>query len=417
LRELPWKRVTGALVVVALLGTAGPAAAAPGDLDPSFSTDGKRVVQLPGGTYEYHYSVAVQRDGKTLLAGTLFARPSNSELFVIRLRRGGRLDRSFSGDGLRRINITPGHDFAHEVLVQPDGKILLAGAASCAPNCYNYFLAVRLLPDGRRDRSFGTAGVVRINFPYSLNEAAWSVALDSRDRIVLAGGVELYGHDMAVARLLPDGRLDRRFSGDGRAVVEDTGISVTAYAVDIDSGDGVVTAGNHFAAARFHSNGSKDESFGETGFVGLGEFIAEDVHVMKDGRIVSMGRTHDMQMAAMRLRPDGSPDALFGQGGVGGFPMDCACDSRGGLVHRGKVVLVGEAHYGEGDDEKFGFAVARLTGDGEPDASFGNDGMVVTTFPVYWAVATDVAIRSDGKIVVAGPYMEDRMVVVRYLWD
>ena len=86
-------------------------------------------------------------------------------------------------------------------------------------------------------------------------------------------------------------------------------------------------------------------------------------------------------------------------------------------MHRGKVVLVGEVRYGEGDDEKFGFSVGRLTREGEPDASFGNDGMVLTTFPVYWTVATDVAMTSDEKIVVAGPYMEDRMVVVRYLRD
>jgi uncharacterized delta-60 repeat protein len=405
------------LVVAALLGPGGFAVAAPGDLDPSFSSNAKRVVQLPGGTYEYYYSVAVQPDGKILLAGTLFARPGNSELFVIRLHSGGRLDRSFGGDGLRRINITPGHDLAQALLVQPDGKILLAGAASCAPDCYNHFLAVRLLPDGRRDRSFGAGGVVKVDFPYSLNEAAWSAALDSRGRIVLAGGLQLSGHDMAVVRLLPGGRLDRRFGDDGLAVVEDTGIAVTAYAVDVDSRDRVVTAGNHFAAARFHSNGNLDESFGDSGLVGFGEFIAEDVHVMKDGRIVSMGGTRDQQMAAMRLRAYGSPDTLFGQGGLAGFPMDCACDSRGGLVHKGKVVLVGEGQYGEGDDEKFGFAVGRFTVDGETDASFGNKGLLFTTFPVYWTVATDVAMSSDDKFLVAGPYMEDRMVAVRYLWD
>lgn len=87
------------------------------------------------------------------------------------------------------------------------------------------------------------------------------------------------------------------------------------------------------------------------------------------------------------------------------------------MVHRGRAVLVGEAIHVEGDDTKFGFAVARLTPRGHPDPSFGLDGLVVTLFPIYEAVATDVAIGPDDRIVVMGTYMHDRLVVARYLWD
>jgi uncharacterized delta-60 repeat protein len=294
-----------------------------GDLDPSFSGDGKRVIRLPegAGTYERHYSVAVRPDGKILLAGTLFGRV-DSDLFVIRLTRGGRLDRSFSGDGMRRIDITSSGDTGADLLLQADGKILLAGTTSCEPWCYNHFLVVRLLENGRLDKGFGSNGFVRIDFRPSLNDTAWGLSLDRRSRIVVAGGLDHAGgeHDMAVARLHPNGSLDRRFSQDGLARVEDTGISLNAYAVTTHPQGGVIPAGNHFAASRFNPNGSLDTTFGEDGLVGLGEFIADDVDVMRDGRIVSMGNTQDLRMAAMRLHPDGSPDAAFGQGGIGGFP-------------------------------------------------------------------------------------------------
>ncbi|HEX7269881.1 MAG TPA: hypothetical protein VF256_20995, partial [Streptosporangiaceae bacterium] len=121
----------------------------------------------------------------------------------------GDLDTSFSGDGKKTINFG-GVDAANVVLVQPNGRIVVAGGGAAA----NRFCVARLRSNGVLDTAFGPGGKRVIGFGGGSDfESAFGAALQRDGKIVLAGGS---GVRAAVARLNPNGSLDTTFSGDGK---------------------------------------------------------------------------------------------------------------------------------------------------------------------------------------------------------
>ena len=132
--------------------------------DPSFQGDdmidrGSFCVRF-GTVLDAARSAALQADGKIVVAGTSFADGSNENLAITRIEpETGLPDRTFDGDGERTIDLGGG-DSVHSVLVQPNGKIVLAGAGTAAEN----FVVTRLNADGSTDASFGGDGVLDIDF-------------------------------------------------------------------------------------------------------------------------------------------------------------------------------------------------------------------------------------------------------------
>jgi uncharacterized delta-60 repeat protein len=105
-----------------------PVKAAPGDLDPGFDTDGKVTTVVQAGAYSRSADIAVQPDGKLIVAGT------SAFLFnyfcLVRYHPTGALDTSFDGDGIVLMSLAssnPNRDQLNAAAVQPDGKILIAG--------------------------------------------------------------------------------------------------------------------------------------------------------------------------------------------------------------------------------------------------------------------------------------------------
>jgi uncharacterized delta-60 repeat protein len=121
-------------------------AAAPreGDLDTSFSGDDK-VTTTFGGT-DTAAALALQADGKIVVAGT-----SNGNFALTRYRTTGGLDTSFSGDGRVTTNFG-GDDRAYAVALQSDGKIVVAGTSN------DNFALARYLSSGALDTSFSDDG-------------------------------------------------------------------------------------------------------------------------------------------------------------------------------------------------------------------------------------------------------------------
>src|SRR6266542_2803930 len=141
---------------------------------------------------------------------------------ALALAAGGELDPSFAGDGWAEVDLGEA-EFAHAVAVQRNGRIVVAGETDCPLAVC--FALVRFLPDGHLDWSFGANGVVRTMFARYGASRAYDVAVQPNGRIV-AVGMRFRGGDaqddelFAVARYLPDGRLDRSFSRDGLASVD-----------------------------------------------------------------------------------------------------------------------------------------------------------------------------------------------------
>jgi uncharacterized delta-60 repeat protein len=218
---------------------------------------------------------------------------------------------------------------------------------------------------GDPDLTFGQDGFVRTKFSFISQEGAFGVALDDRGRIVAVGGNE---GKFAVARYRPNGRLDRLFAGDGK---------VTSHIQD-------------------------------------GPAVAEDVAIEVDGRIVAAGFLSRANgtggFALLRYRSSGHPDRSFGVNGrvITEFGRVIAEGTSIAIQPNGKIVVAG------GFRNKF--ALARYLSDGSLDRSFGSGGLVTTNLGPGEEVARDVAIRSDGKIVVVGG-TNGRFGVVRYRRD
>jgi uncharacterized delta-60 repeat protein len=259
-----------------------------GTLDTTFSSDGKRTVNLTAGD-DWATAVAIDSAGRIVVVGhasgeygvarlnpdgsldasfshdgiarTLFGRPDGAEtvalssigeivaagggygdMGIVVYHSNGRLDRGFSGDGRRRISFGAGNSAAEGVLVQANGRILVAGSTDNGRE--NHFALARLEPGGRLDRAFGGDGRVTTNFA-GLNELAFGITREPDGKIVAAGlGGRRQG--FAIARYHRDGTLDKTFGGDGKVVKDASGSGVRsgANAVTIDSLGRILAAGS-----------------------------------------------------------------------------------------------------------------------------------------------------------------------------
>ena len=207
------------LALVGLVLAAG-AVANPGDPDPGFGGDGIVYVDS-GSSNDVFHAVHPAGDGAAYAAGALSMEVDNSADFsVVRLLRNGNPDPAFGTGGIAWIDTTGDADVAHDIALQADGKLLLAG--SLENGAYSDFGLVRLLESGQPDTGFGEdagngqrRGYVRLNIgpTTSINDAATSLAVQSSGRIVVAGrgyaedGSFTYAR-YALARFLADGSLD-----------------------------------------------------------------------------------------------------------------------------------------------------------------------------------------------------------------
>ncbi len=210
--------------------------------DPSFSANGKDNYNYPGDISSR--AVAIAPDDKIVVTGCLQTGGSlGFEIFVLRYTTAGILDDTLAGDGIVIFGFNLGgdnYDCAYAVLVQPDGKIVVAGSTRYAAGDTDFAIA-RLLPDGTLDPSFSDLvsgdGRSRVAFDQGgESDSANSLALDARGRIVVGGEAEDSDENYrtAIARLLPNGSLDSvpgSFGSGGRYAPNDSRSGVTGIAV------------------------------------------------------------------------------------------------------------------------------------------------------------------------------------------
>jgi uncharacterized delta-60 repeat protein len=158
-----------------------------GDLDVSFSGDGKVITDFSGRT-DAAAAIVIQPDGKILVAGSSVVSRS-SDFVLARYLPNGALDSTFSGDGKLRNNFD-GNETARAVALQPDGKIVVAGTRTTSQG--DDFLLARYLPNGNLDTSFSGNGWVTTDL--GSNERAKGVAVQPDGKIVAAGGWRAQQH-------------------------------------------------------------------------------------------------------------------------------------------------------------------------------------------------------------------------------
>lgn len=295
------------------------AQAAPGDLDTSFGNGGK--VTTPFGTNQSQIrAIVIQTDGKIVVAGDTND-GSNNDFALARYNTDGSLDTSFGTGGKIITPIGSGTDAAFAVAIQSDGKIVLAGYAHNGAN-YDFALA-RYNTDGTLDPAFGTGGKVTTPFGGG-NDYAFAMKIQSDGKIVVAGRASNgTDDDFALARYNPNGMLDTGFGAGGKVTtpIGSGNDYLTGLALQTDGkivvggvNDG---AAQDFALARYNTDGSLDTSFGTGGKVitsiGNNADLANAVVIQADGKIVAVGDRVNGQreFALARYNSNGSLDSTL----------------------------------------------------------------------------------------------------------
>jgi uncharacterized delta-60 repeat protein len=366
--RLPWLAVTGSAMIAAFIVDIQLADGAGGSLDQTFGQSG-RVMTDFSATTDIAYAVALQPDSKLVVAGTSYANNDYSEeaFAVVRYNSNGTRDLSFGVNGKVTTDFPNLAAVPSTVIVQPDGKILVAGGAFPQFTFLGDFAMVRYNADGSPDASFGTGGIVRTRFSAG-GSYAYAAAVLSNGKIIAAGTVfvdfstdDSSNTDFGLVRYNPNGTIDRTFGNRGGVLTDFDGFNDDIQAVLIQPDGEIVAVGSaknaahyyDFALARYLANGSIDASFGVAGKVRT-DFGASNL---------------DIAYGAA-LQPDG------------------------------KIVAAGTATLNDGS---YGdFAIARYNSNGMLDTSFSRDGRLTIDFGSILQSAYGVLVQSDGKIVTIG---------------
>ena len=163
-----------------------------GSLDRSFGTRGEVITNVPGPSSDVAAGEAIQPDGKIVEVGTasVFA-PDGSivgDFALTRFNADGSVDTHFGTNGSVLTNFGDGSIQAVGVAIQADGKIVVAGTLTNGEFVQEIVLA-RYNKDGSLDRSFGIGGEVLTDFGDDTSATAAGVAVDPNGRIVVAGTV------------------------------------------------------------------------------------------------------------------------------------------------------------------------------------------------------------------------------------
>lgn len=390
--------------------------AAPGDPDPTFDSDGKTMTAVSGNRDEAR-DVVVQTDGKIVVLGDSRSGSgeTTNDFSLVRYNADGSLDTSF-GTGGKVISPEAGNQLTSSLLILPDGKILAIGTGSENHGVVDYNVTVyRYNSDGSFDTTFGTGGKIIYNFP----DGSWAndAVLQPDGKIIIAGGID---GDFTVFRLNANGTLDTSFNSvgyntiqnssinatgvalqtDGKIVVcgkgnsanigfwgrfnsngtfEDSalrGLNMTIEHVAIQSDGKIVFAGEYsgldgkaFLITRYNSDKTLDTSFGNSGVNKTYTLAApSSLLIEPNGKILVGGYSQVSNVrnfALARYNTDGFLDVGFGNGGKIVTPIGADSSEIYGIARQadGKIVAAGFAFTGT-TSESVDFAVARYEGGG-----------------------------------------------------
>jgi len=398
------RRVPLLLLSLALLALARAGVAAPGDPDETFSSDG--IATADFGADERAYAVVVQPDGRIVAAGAR-VEDGAGDLALVRFDAGGALDPSFGAGGLVVTDLGADDEVVRGLALLPDGRLVAAGVSG------GDIVLVRYQADGTPDPSFGTGGVVTTDVAGG-SDSAHALQRTAGGKLLVAGSAftGLFT-DLALLRYEAGGARDTGFGSGGVATVAVGFDAAVARALAIQ-GDGRLlvagsadffTQGDEVALARFTAAGALDATFDGDGILTPsltnGDDAAHAVALQADGRIVVAGH-----MASGGAGHIAVLRRLVGGGLDPSFDLDGL-----GLYPLGSASAArGLLAQGDGRLLLAGWRVSggqsdvalmRLDADGAPDPGFGAGGVVVA--PVGAGDDAGEALAADGaRLVVAG---------------
>ncbi len=402
-------------------------------------------------------AMAVQADGKIVVATELVNGASNPDVLVSRYNSDGTLDTTFGTGGSTTFDFTSNQSLVREVVIDSAGRIMVVGSAQVG--IQTAFGAARLTSSGVLDASFGTGGTISNSFG-GVQSDALAVAIQADGKIVLGGFVGSgNAGNFALARYNDDGTLDDgsmtdstvgdSFGTGGTVITDYFGKRDVINSLAIQSDHKIVAAGvadtgsnptsRNFALARYNVDGTLDTTFGTamdgkvttdivtTPGITFSDDTANVVKIQTDGRIVvagaaavRIGLSNDTDMVVARydtngtldttFTPDPSRDSVAGTRRIHFAFADIAKD----LIVQpdGKYLVVGTINSSPSGSPNYSMGLARLINDdlvlpdGSLDTTFSGDGLQQTSLgSSYVASQTrdyDASLQPDGKLLVVG---------------
>lgn len=411
-----------------------------GQLDKTFSSSGVAQVYFAGSTSSLTQSVALDAQGRILVAAKV-GTAHGSRFGLARLLEDGSADLGFGTQGSVIDRFAAGFEATgSKVQVLPDGRILLAGL--------HYESEHRTLPalalfdaQGRPDPSFGDNGRQIVRLPGDLSMGtrdAWlppgvpgaeacdfAVQPDGHILLIANHHFELADHVGMLIRLKPDGSLDPSFNGRGFVMVRHLLLNTWLGSVLLQEDGRIVVAGSidfpqEGLLARYLPDGKLDERFAVDGFMAFkvqGHSALVNQVIESAEHLHCFGSSRDpIRCMASFVHGNGRPD-LHCNGGqphlldIG--PSGCQWNAAQAMAD-GRIVAVGATIGGVEAD----FIVARYGVNGSLDRSFGSgNGWLRTRLGRSLDTATSVAMQPDNRILVGGYSLDGnyRALVARYL--
>ncbi len=332
----------------------------------------------------------------------------------------GGLDLTFGTDGIVIHDVTGNAEGAVDVVLQSDGKILVA--AKSTNGILTEFSLLRYNSDGSVDNTFDTDGYVDVsmtNFDYPN-----AIAVQSDGKILIVGSTELspFSGDMslAVVRFNTDGSLDNAFDGDGRLIIDDPTYSLFGHDIVLQTDGKIVVAASGTTSSegdlwtfRFNTDGSYDNTFDADGVSvvnwGPNSENAGSLCLQSDGKIVVVGTnvtdfTTSFDVIVQRLNTDGSLDNTFDSDGMVQTDVNLDADYGTAVMMQpdGKILVGAPVTISTDLDA----GVLRYNTDGSLDITFDTDGIAVSDLFLASQGVYDIDLQADGKIVVAGRHAD-----------
>lgn len=398
---------------------------ATGTLDTTFSGDGRASFDI-GNQSDTVYDLIQQPDGKLLVVGSAQMNRasgiSDTDIALARLNTDGSLDTGFGNNGVTVISVANNaDDEGRSIALQSDGKIVVAGHSRTSSTFD--FMVVRCNSDGSLDTSFDTDG--KVTTPVlSSDDQGYSVAIQSDGKIVVAGDTSIANStDVAIVRYNSNGSLDTSFDTDGKVTqgygqdtlaVPPTDEDDHAYDLVIEPSGSLVVAGStsngsstDFLAMRFTNTGALDTTFSGDGVatnsLHAGTDMARALLRQADGKLLLVGQSSNgsnNDFAALRYNTDGTLDTTFTGDGTQLYIVNTGNDDAWGVTQQadGKLVLAGGTVAGTTTDA----GLIRTALDGTLDTTFNSTGRLTTTAGVTINDANSVVVLPTGKVVAIG---------------
>ncbi len=390
-----------------------------------------KVDRLSQG-HDRYYDVAFAADGSYYAVGSVadtIDANSDAKFIIAKYKASGELDTSFGKSGYVIYNAATGGsgEVARAVLVQTDGKIVVAGPVEAVgSDARDRDIALlRLNVDGSLDESFGKNGVSLLNLSQGevngtsyVADSFGGLTLDAENRLLVHAAKKRDGAldtDFALARLTSNGTLDASFAQNGVFSLDLSGFSASPKSPLVLPNGSILGSGYQNANGvvvpviyKLNAAGQLDSTYGNNGVFSQAVLNAvTEVYAvtLQGSSIVTVGygrnnSQESLDFLSLRITEEGTLDTSYGTGGYTRVDADGYNDNGRNMtvLPDGRILLIGGGRYAANTSE--GMMVI-LSADGQPDEAFGVNGAQLLDFGGAADFLWGVKVSPQGDKVVA----------------